>query len=122
MPRKKILAVDDSETILMVEKTILGSTFDIVTAASGEESLGRARLEPPDLVLMDFEMPGINGAEACRRLRADPTMRGTPIILVTSHSEADCLEGAFLSGCTDFVIKPIDGDELLLKVRGYLDE
>jgi CheY-like chemotaxis protein len=122
MPRKKILAVDDSETVLMVEKTILGPTFDIVTAASGEESIGRARVESPDLVLMDFEMPGISGAETCRRLRAEPRLRTTPIILVTSHSEADCLEDAFLSGFTDFVIKPIDGDELLLKVRGYLDE
>jgi CheY-like chemotaxis protein len=122
MRRKKILAVDDSRTALLVEKAILEETFDVVTASSGEESLGRAATEAPDLVLMDLEMPGISGLEACRRLRAEPATRMTPIILVTSHSEAESLEGAFLHGCTDYVIKPIDGDELLLKVRSYLGE
>jgi CheY-like chemotaxis protein len=71
---------------------------------------------------MDLEMPGIDGFETTRRLRESPAMSDTPIILVTSHSEAESLEGAFLHGCTDYVIKPIDGDELLLKVRSYLGE
>jgi CheY-like chemotaxis protein len=122
MRRKKILAVDDSQTILLVERAILGPTFDVVTANSGEEGLGRASAEAPDLVLMDLEMPGIDGFETTRRLRESPAMSDTPIILVTSHSEAESLEGAFLHGCTDYVIKPIDGDELLLKVRSYLGE
>ena len=122
MPRKKILAVDDSQTILLLERTILGSAFDVVTAASGEDGVGRAMAEPPDLVLMDLEMPGISGFEATRRLRAQPSTRKTPIILVTSHSEAESLEGAFVNGCTDYVIKPIDQDELLLTVRSYLGE
>jgi CheY-like chemotaxis protein len=122
MRRKKILAVDDSRTALLVEKAILEATFDVVTASSGEESLGCAATEAPDLVLMDLEMPGISGLEACRRLRAEPSTSATPIILVTSHSEAESLEGAFRHGCTDYVIKPIDGDELLLKVRSYLGE
>jgi CheY-like chemotaxis protein len=122
MGRKKILAVDDSRTALLVEKAILEGAFDVVTASSGEESLGRAATEAPDLVLMDLEMPGISGLEACRRMRDEPATRTTPIILVTSHSEAESLEGAFLHGCTDYVIKPIDGDELLLKVRSYLGE
>ena len=122
MARKKILAVDDSETTLLVETAILGGAFEVVTARSGEESLGRARVEPPDLVLMDLEMPGIDGLETCRRLRAEPRTRETPIIMVTSHSEAECLEGAFVHGCTDYVIKPINEGELLLKVRSYLGE
>ena len=122
MPRKKILAVDDSQTILLVEKAILGQTFDVITAASGEESVGRALAEPPDLVLMDLDMPGIDGFEACRLIRSQESTRTTPIILVTSHSEAECLEEAFLNGCADYVIKPIDEAELLLKVRNYLDQ
>jgi len=122
MARKKILAVDDSQTILLVERAILGSRFDVITAVSGEEGLGRASAEPPDLVLMDLEMPGIDGFETCRRLRAQAATRATPIILVTSHNEAQSLEGAFVHGCTDYVIKPIDEDELLLKVRSYLGE
>jgi len=122
MRRKKILAVDDSQTILLVEQAILAPAFDVVTAASGEEGLGRASAEAPDLVLMDLEMPGIDGFETTRRLRSCPATSATPIILVTSHSEAESLEGAFLHGCTDYVIKPIDGDELLHKVRSYLGE
>ena len=122
MARKKILAVDDSMTALEIERAILGKTFEVTTASSGEESIGRARQERPDLVLMDLEMPGIDGFEACRRLRAEAATSATPIILVTSHSEAESLEGAFVHGCTDYVIKPINGDELLLKVRSYLGE
>ena len=122
MPRKKILAVDDSQTILLLERAILGRAFDVVTANTGEDGVGAALAEPPDLVLMDLEMPGIGGLEATRRLRAQPSTRATPIILVTSHSEAESLEGAFVNGCTDYVIKPINEDELLLKVRTYLGE
>ncbi len=122
MRRKKILAVDDSKTILLVEQAILGPRFDVVTASSGEEGLGRAIADPPDLVLVDLEMPGINGFETARRLRLSPLTSQTPIILVTSHSEGEALEGAFLHGCTDYVIKPIDGDELLMKVSSYLGE
>jgi CheY-like chemotaxis protein len=115
MSRKKILAVD-------VSATILGGAFDVTTALSGEEILGRARADRPDLVLIDSETPGIDGIEACRRLRADQGTRGLPIILVTSHSEAEYLERAFVNGCTDYVIKPINQNELLLKVRSYLGE
>jgi CheY-like chemotaxis protein len=122
MPRKKILAVDDSQTILLQERAILGATFDVVTAKTGEDGVGAALAEPPDLVLMDLEMPGISGFEATRRLRAQPSTRTTPIILVTSHSEPESLEGAFVHGCTDYVIKPIDEAELLLKVRSYIGE
>jgi PleD family two-component response regulator len=122
MPRKRILAVDDSQTILLQERAILTPTFDVVTAKSGEDGVGAAIAEPPDLVLMDLEMPGISGFEATRRLRAQASTRTTPIILVTSHSEAESLEHAFVHGCTDYVIKPIDEDELLLKVRSYIGE
>jgi CheY-like chemotaxis protein len=122
MPRKKILAVDDSQTILLLERAILAPAFDVVTAKTGEDGVGAAMAEAPDLVLMDLEMPGISGFEATRQLRAQPSTRSVPIILVTSHNEAESLEGAFVNGCTDYVIKPIDEDELLLKVRSYLGE
>jgi CheY-like chemotaxis protein len=122
MPRKKILVVDDSRTILQLERAILGSAFDVVTAASGEDGIGRALADAPDLVLMDLEMPGIGGFEATRRLRAHAATCALPIILVTTHSEVESLECAFASGCTDYVIKPIDEAELLLKVRSYIGE
>jgi CheY-like chemotaxis protein len=76
----------------------------------------------PAVVLIDEEMLGIDGVEVCRQLRADPSTREIPIILVTSHSEAEYLEEAFVSGCTDYVIKPINKNELLTKVRSYLGD
>jgi CheY-like chemotaxis protein len=76
----------------------------------------------PAVVLIDEEMLGIDGVEVCRRLRADPSTREIPIILVSSHSEAEYLEEAFVSGCSDHVIKPINENELLTKVRSYLGD
>jgi CheY-like chemotaxis protein len=122
MSRKKILAVQDSATTLPLEKAGLGRAVDVTTAGSGEEILGRARADRPDLVLIDSEMPELDWVEACRRLRSDPDAGEVPIILVTSHSEAEYLERAFISGCTDYVIKPVNENELLVKVRSYLGE
>lgn len=121
MSRKKILAADDAAAILY-DKAVVGGAFDVTTVSSGEEMLGRVRADRPDLVLVDSEMRGIDGVEACRRLRADPGTREIPVILVTSQSQAEYLEQAFVNGCTDYVIKPINEDELLLKVRSYLGE
>jgi CheY-like chemotaxis protein len=122
MDRKTILAVDDSETALALERAIIGPSFTVMMARSGEEAVARARAHRPHLVLMDFEMPGIDGLQAARELRALPGMSTTPIILVTSHSEAACLEAAFRAGCTDYVIKPVEESELMLKIRTYLGQ
>jgi CheY-like chemotaxis protein len=122
MDRKTILAADDSEVVLAMERAILESSYDVITAGTGEECIRQARTHLPHLILMDFEMTGIDGLEACRRLRALPAMNTTPILFVTSHNRAEYLEAAFRSGCTDYVIKPIDASELLIKVRTYLGQ
>ena len=118
---KKILLVDDSATVLMMERMILAAErFEIVTAANGLEGQQKAKSEQPDLILMDIVMPQVNGIQACKALRDDPTTRHIPIILVTTRGEADSMEQGYESGCNDYVTKPVNSAELLSKVRNLL--
>ncbi len=119
--RKKILLVDDSNTILMIERMILTKgPYDLITATDGEEAVAKALAERPDLILMDVVMPKMNGFDACRRIREDETIGGTPIIMVTTRGEMENVETGFENGCNDYVTKPINGPELMAKLRNYL--
>ena len=121
MNRKKILLVDDSATTLMMEQMVLrAQPYNIVTAKNGREAIERAAAERPDLILLDVVMPEMNGFEACRRIRQHPSTKTTPIIMVTTRGEEQSVETGFESGCNDYITKPINGAELLTKVRGYL--
>jgi DNA-binding response OmpR family regulator len=122
MKQKKILLVDDSATTLMMEQMVLrGHAYEIVTAKNGREAVAVAILEKPDLVLLDVVMPEMNGFEACRELRQLEATRDVPIIMVTTKGEEQNVETGFESGCSDYITKPINGAELLTKVRGFLD-
>ena len=120
--RKKILVVDDSETALRLQRMILESGYEVVTAKDGEAGVAAALAERPDLILLDIVMPRMDGHEACRRLRAEAATRDTPIIMVSSRGELEQMEAAFGSGCTDYVTKPIRSAELLEKIKGCLGE
>jgi len=123
MDRKKILLVDDSSTVLLMERMILQkSHYDVVTANDGQEGLERARSEKPDLILMDVVMPRMDGFEACRRLREQEDTRSIPVIMVTTRGELQSVESGYASGCSDYVTKPINGLELLAKVRSCLGQ
>ena len=118
MTQKKILLVDDSATTLMMEKMVLRrESFEIVTASNGRDAVDMASRENPDLILLDVIMPEMNGFEACRKIRE--TVK-TPIIMVTTRGEEQNVEAGFESGCTDYITKPINGAELLSKVKNYL--
>jgi len=117
----KILLVDDSATVPMMERMILATErFQIVTASNGEEAQERARSEQPDLILMDVVMPRVNGIQACKALRQDPSTKHIPIILVTTRGEAETMEQGYESGCNDYVTKPVNSAELLTKIRNLL--
>jgi len=121
MSRKKILLVDDSMTILMMERMILGKgPYDVVTAANGAEGVAKAVSERPDLILMDVVMPEMNGFEAIRHIRQHSEIGSTPIIMVTTRGEMENVETAFSSGCNDYVTKPINGSELMTKLKALL--
>ncbi|MGH7437294.1 MAG: response regulator, partial [Polyangiaceae bacterium] len=121
--RKKILLVDDSKTALMIEKMLLGkASYDVITAADGHEGVQMALREKPDLILMDVVMPTMTGLQACRVLRTHEQTKTTPIILVTTRGEKETVEEGYASGCNDYVTKPINGLELLSKLRDQLGQ
>ncbi len=121
MTRKKILIVDDSSTVLLMEKMILSSgPYDVVSARDGQEGLEKARSELPDLILMDVIMPRMDGFEACRRIREEESTRAIPVIMVSTRGEMQSLESGYEAGCSDYVTKPINGLELISKVRSHL--
>lgn len=120
-PNPKILVVDDSKTSIFVESALLRrGHYQVITANDGREAVDKALSEKPDLILMDVVMPRMTGVEACRELKRHDTTRGIPVILVTTKGEGDDVETGFRSGCSDYVTKPVDGLELLAKVRSFL--
>jgi DNA-binding response OmpR family regulator len=123
MDRKKILLVDDSSTVLLMERMILSkSEYDVVTARDGQEGVEKALAEKPDLILMDVVMPRMDGFEACKKLREQEGTKSIPVIMVTTRGELSSVESGYASGCNDYVTKPINGLELLAKVRSCLGQ
>ncbi len=118
---KRILLVDDTQTVVMAEKMMLaGQGFEIATARNGVEALARVAEQTPDLILLDIMMPGLDGIETCRRLKADQATRHIPIVMVTTKGERQKVEESFLAGCDDYLTKPLQKSELLAKVRARL--
>lgn len=123
VPPRKILLVDDSETILQMEQMILAkNAYELITARDGEEGVAKALKNKPDLILMDVVMPKMNGFEAVRHLRENQQTSTVPIVMVTSKAEAESMEAGYVSGCNDYIIKPIDGLELLTKIKNLIGE
>ena len=123
MASRKILLVDDSETVLQMEQMILAkSSYELILARDGEEGVAKALATQPDLILMDVVMPKMNGFEAMKQLRENAQTRSVPIVMVTSKAEAESMETGYQTGCSDYIIKPIDRLELVTKVKNLLGE
>ncbi len=123
MASRKILLVDDSETVLQMEQMILAkNSYELILARDGEEGVAKALATQPDLILMDGVMPKMNGFEAMKQLRENAQTRSVPIVMVTSKAEAESMEAGYQNGCSDYIIKPIDQLELMMKVKNLLGE
>jgi PleD family two-component response regulator len=122
MVQKKILLVDDAETILMIERMMLSKEYELVTAKNGLEAIAIALSEKPDLILLDVVMPKMGGFEACKEIRAKREISNIPIIMVTTRGDEHSMETGFQNGCNDYVTKPIDRLELISKIKNYLGE
>jgi len=117
----KILLVEDNEMNRdMLSRRLQRRGYEVLTAVAGETGLAWTRSAGPALVLMDMSLPGIDGWEATRQLKADPATQGIPIIALTAHAMAGDREKALAAGCDDFDIKPIDLDRLLGKIEALL--
>lgn len=108
----QVLIVDDDRLARFTHRAMLARRFDVSTASSGEEALEICRTQPPDLILLDIEMPGINGIETCRLLRE---LASVPVIFVTSNDSLDLHIDAYEAGGNDIVAKPVRFDVLLRK-------
>ena len=122
MRRKKILLVDDSEAILMLERLFLQADYDITMAKDGRSGIAKAIADHPDLVILDLIMPGMTGAHVCRALRAEESTKRTPIVMVSSHCEPGLISASYRSGCSAYITKPIRGPELLATVKSFLGD
>ena len=121
---KRILLVEDQEDNRRIIRDLLSvSGYDLVEATSGEEGLAvLGAQERPDLILMDIDLPGLDGYEVTRRIRAIPDLRQIPIIAVTSYALSGDDQKAFAAGCNGYVTKPFSPRLLLAKIREYLPE
>ncbi len=117
----KILLVEDNELNRdMLSRRLTRRGYTVVAAEDGEQGLALARSERPDLILMDMSLPGIDGWEATRRLRADPELAGARVIALTAHAMAGDRERAIEAGCDDYDTKPVEMERLLLKITTLL--
>lgn len=117
----RILLVDDYPDALEVWSLYLKMTgFDVVTAEDGLAALALAGRQPPDIAILDLELPGISGYELARRLRLDAETREVPLIAVTGHSQADRIEEAHRAGFDCVLVKPCDPDRLCLEIERLL--
>ena len=119
--KKRILVVEDQLDNRQILRDLLtNAEFDIVEAENGEEAIASAQASRPDLILMDIQLPILDGYEATRRLKADPDLKSIPIIVVTSYALSGDQEKARLAGCDDYVAKPFSPRLLLTKIKEYV--
>lgn len=118
--RSKILVVDDAEVNIDILVEFLGGEYDVVTAASGQRALEIADLAPPDIILLDVVMPGMDGFEACRRLKSDERTAEIPIIFITALDDVAAETTGLALGAIDFITKPFHPGVVRARVANHL--
>ncbi len=117
----RILLVEDNEMNRdMLSRRLVRRGYEVVIAVDGEQGLAMARSESPALILMDMSLPGLDGWEATRRIKAAPETKRIPVIALTAHAMSGDREKAVAAGCDDFDTKPVDLDRLLQKIEALL--
>ena len=118
---KHILVVEDQEDNRQILRDLLANAgYRLTEAENGEQALAAVEQQPQDLILMDIQLPVLDGYEATRRIKANPSLRTIPIIAVTSYALSGDEDKARAAGCDDFVPKPYSPRQLLIKIREYL--
>ena len=119
MPR--ILLIEDNEMNRdMLSRRLIKRGYDVAIALDGEQGVAMARSERPALILMDMSLPGLDGWDATRQLKAMPETRGIPVIALTAHAMSGDREKAAAAGCDDFDTKPVELTRLIEKIEALL--
>jgi DNA-binding response OmpR family regulator len=119
-PARILIADDNPAGLELLEAFLTGADFDIQTAVDGDETLRQVRDWQPDLILLDIMMPKISGFEVCKRIKSDPATRNIVILMVTALDQHSDIDRAVEAGTDDFLTKPINKTELLLRIRSAL--
>lgn len=121
MSKARILIVEDNEDNMILVCDVLSSRgYSILKAVDGQQGLDMARVERPDLIIMDLSLPLLDGWAAVRQLKDDPELRNIPVIALTAHAMAGDREKALDAGCDDYLAKPIRLMTLIGKVREFV--
>ena len=119
--KAQVLVVDDVPANLeVIIETLASQSYDVAVAISGERALKRLQTYRPDLILLDVQMPGIDGFETCQQIKSDPQLAAIPIIFITALSDAESIMKGFSLGAVDYVNKPFRESELLARVKTHL--
>jgi two-component system alkaline phosphatase synthesis response regulator PhoP len=119
-PAKVLIADDNPQGLELLEAFLAGTDYDIATAADGEETLRKVAEWHPDLILLDIMMPKISGFEVCKRLKAKEETRDIVVLMVTALDQNSDIDRAVEAGTNDFLTKPINKTELLVRVKAAL--
>ncbi len=118
---KRILVVEDQDDNRRILRDLLTSAgYEMVEAVTGKEGVAMAETHRPDLILMDIQLPELDGYEATRRIKADPALQPIPIIAVTSYALSGDAALAYEAGCVGYITKPFSPRQLLAKIRELL--
>jgi CheY-like chemotaxis protein len=117
----KILYVEDNDdNVYMLRGRLTRAGFSVIVAPDGEQGVTMAAADAPDLIVMDLSLPGLDGWEATRRLKASPHTRAIPVIALSAHAMEGDRAKALAAGCDDYDTKPVDLPRLLEKIRALL--
>jgi two-component system cell cycle response regulator DivK len=122
MTKKKILIVEDNEQNLYLETFLLEKQgYDVIQARNGQQGLDLAAADHPDLILLDIQLPVMDGYEVATRLKQAKETLSIPIVAVTSYAMAGDREAILAAGCQGYIEKPIDPDRFVEQVKGFLE-
>lgn len=121
MSKKKILLIEDTpETIDIIRKVLNNNNYDVFISTDGELSIEKAEMNTPDLILLDILMPKIDGYETCKRLKDNPKTKDIPVIFMSALADAFDKVKAFKLGAVDYITKPLNVEELLVRISTHL--